>query len=105
MTWAPRALSVDAMHIWAFPSNGAAPSFPRRGDLRLRRDDVGAAFGSAFTNSGYQLNVSRLASGTTRCGVRAQRTITGTLINRGVTITVPTRGGDVQSHAGPNRRR
>jgi glucose/arabinose dehydrogenase len=53
---------VSTIHVWAYPATGAAPSFvgvPAFGN----RPDVGAAFGSQFTPSGYGLIVNGLAPG------------------------------------------
>ena len=53
---------VSQLHVWAYPSTGAAPIF--LGDIRHgRRPDVAAAFGPQFDNAGYSVVVNYLAPG------------------------------------------
>jgi hypothetical protein len=45
---------VDAVHVWAYPTNGAPPIMVGAALVGGMRPDVGAAFGHAkFTNSGF----------------------------------------------------
>lgn len=47
---------IDAVHVWAYPSTGAAPLFVGVAQTGIARPDVAAAFGGPqFGTSGYQL--------------------------------------------------
>ena len=55
-----------------------------------RRDDVGAAFGARFTNSGYHIDVSGLSPGTYKLVAYAHSAVTGTFNqSRTVVVTLP----------------
>jgi Kelch motif len=54
-TAAPSGTGVDAVHVYAFPSGGGAGIFIGVATYGLSRPDVGAIFGSQFTNSGFSL--------------------------------------------------
>jgi hypothetical protein len=70
---------VDAINIWASPVNGSGGLFfAGAGGYGAARSDVGAAFGSQFTNSGYNTYVSGLSAGTYDLIVYARSTVTGT---------------------------
>ena len=73
---APSGIGVDAVHVWAFPAGGGAPTFVGQAALGAPRADVGAVFGAQFTNCGYDLNAT-LARGTYTLGVYARSTVTG----------------------------
>jgi subtilisin len=45
---------VDTLHVWAFPAMGL-PIFIGEAQYGLGRSDVGTAYGSQFTNSGWRL--------------------------------------------------
>jgi hypothetical protein len=49
---------VDAVHVWAYPAGGAPPIFGGVATLGGARPDVGAAYGSQFSNAGFSLNVT-----------------------------------------------
>ena len=74
---APSGPGVDAVHVWAFPASGAAAQFLGVATYGLARPDVGAAFGSRFTNSGYHL-VAPLAAGKYRVVAYGHSALTGT---------------------------
>jgi hypothetical protein len=79
---------VDAVHVWAFPTTGAAPIFVGA-DYGRARTDVGAVFGPAFTNSGFHLDVTSFPPGSYYLVAYAHDTVTGTFsIQRGATVTV-----------------
>lgn len=79
---------VDAVHIWAFPTTGAAGQFIGTAPFSVR-PDVGAIFGSRFTNSGYSLTVDTLAPGTYDLIVFARSTVTNSFnAARVVRVTV-----------------
>jgi len=66
---------IDAIHVWAFPTDGGAPIFAGVGDYGQARPDVAAAFGnSAYTNSGYSVTLRELPAGRYRLFVYARRT-------------------------------
>jgi hypothetical protein len=47
---------VDAVHVWAWPTTGGAPTFVGAAAYGAARADVAGAFGQArFTNSGFNL--------------------------------------------------
>jgi hypothetical protein len=87
---APSGSGVDAVHVYAFPAGGGAPVFLGPAEYFVRRDDLGAALGSRFTFSGYQLRVSSLAPGTYTLQVYAHSTLTNTFNNtRAVSVSIP----------------
>lgn len=76
----PSTVGVDAVHIWAFPSQGG-PFFVGAATLGLARPDVAAAFGSQrFTGSGYLAPVS-LPSGDYDLAVYVHSSVSGTFNN------------------------
>ena len=47
---------VDAVHVWAYPTDGSAPKFVGAATMGYSRPDVAAAFGSAkFGTSGFRV--------------------------------------------------
>jgi hypothetical protein len=56
---------VDAVHVWAYPipGSGQSPVFVGAAQYGGARPDVGAAFGSQFTNAGFTLVVPALSPG------------------------------------------
>ena len=76
---APSGTGVDAVHFYVFPNDGASPGvFIGIGSYGLSRPDVGAIFGSRFTNSGYHFTITGLGPGAYLLGVYARSTVTGT---------------------------
>ena len=71
---------VDAVHVWGFPNpgSGAPPILFGAATYGTPRPDVGAFFGAAFTNSGYNLTVNGIAPGAYQINVYARSTVTGT---------------------------
>jgi hypothetical protein len=69
---------IDAVHVWAFPAGGGSPRFLGAAQYGARHDDVAAAFGTRFLNSGYNLVLSGLNSGTYTIVVYARSSVTGT---------------------------
>ncbi len=73
---------VDAVHAYAYPSDTSGnptgtPIFLGAAAYGGSRPDVGAAYGSQFTNSAYQLTVTDLAAGYYRLVVLARSTVSG----------------------------
>jgi hypothetical protein len=69
---------VDAVVFYVFPNNGAAPGvYIGQGSYGWSRPDVGAIFGSRFTNSGFHFTITGLGPGAFMLGVYARSTVTG----------------------------
>jgi hypothetical protein len=80
---------VDAIHAWAFPTNGQAPTFLGAAALDVARPDVAAAFGAQFVNSGFSFVAPPLAPGDYWVAVYAHSAVTGTFNNtRAVHLSV-----------------
>jgi N-acetylneuraminic acid mutarotase len=74
---APTGSGVDAVQFYVFPNDGASPGvFMGSGSYGLSRPDVGAIFGSRFTNSGYHFTITGLGPGAYVLGVYARSTVT-----------------------------
>ena len=55
----PTGTGIDAVHVWAFPTNGAPSFFVGVASYGSARPDIGALYGdSRFTNSGLSLPVN-----------------------------------------------
>jgi photosystem II stability/assembly factor-like uncharacterized protein len=69
---------IDTLHVWAFPNPGSGqpPIFAGVANYGVARPDIGAIFGSRFTNSGFNLNLS-LAPGTYTLAVVPHSAVTG----------------------------
>jgi hypothetical protein len=68
---------IDAVHVWAFPTDGAPAKFV--GDAGFGpRPDVAAAYGSQYGNAGYGLTVRGLKPGEYKFAVYPHSSITGT---------------------------
>lgn len=83
---------VDAVHLWAFPEAGGAPTFVGVAEYGLDRGDVADALGDPrFTNSGFRLTAPPvLGPGSYWLFAYARSTVTGTFeLTAGVRITVP----------------
>lgn len=79
---------VDAVHVWAYPTTGAAPTFVGAA-AQTSRPDVAAIFGNQFLNSGFHLRGATLPPGTYDLVVFAHSTVTGAFDNsKVVRITV-----------------
>ncbi|MEO8519729.1 MAG: VCBS repeat-containing protein [Acidobacteriota bacterium] len=70
---------VDAVHVYAYPNpgSGTAPVFLGAATYGYARDDVAAAYGAHFRNSGFQLPILGLAPGLYRLVVYAHHTASG----------------------------
>jgi hypothetical protein len=70
---------VNLVQAWAFPNpgSGAMPFVLGNAPYGLSRADVGAAFGSRYTNSGYRLDVVGMNPGVYDIVVMARSSITG----------------------------
>jgi hypothetical protein len=72
---APSGNGVDAVHVWAFPAGGGAPVFVASSYGGGARGDVGAVYGSQFTNSGFTFEISGLPPGSYDLAVYAHSTV------------------------------
>ncbi|MEP6593173.1 MAG: YncE family protein, partial [Acidobacteriota bacterium] len=80
---------VDAVHVWAYPTSGAAPIFAGAATLGGSRPDVAAAFGTAFGTAGYSLTVSGLPAGAYTLRIYAHQASSSTFAaERAVPIVV-----------------
>lgn len=55
---------VNAIHVWAYPAGGGAPSFLGAATYGFARPDVAAYFGDRYRDSGFGLSVESLPAGT-----------------------------------------
>jgi uncharacterized repeat protein (TIGR03803 family) len=84
---------VDTVHVWAYPNpgSGTAPRFMGVAVYGGARPDVGAAFGTAFTSSAFDLVVGDLTPGLYQLAVFARSSVSGTFSNvKTVTIQMLT---------------
>jgi hypothetical protein len=88
----PSGSGIDAVHVWAYPSSGT-PRFVGAASVALARPDVGAVFGSQFTDSGFSLDVSGLPPGTYTLVVFAHSVVTNAFdLARVTPVTLPEGG-------------
>lgn len=103
---APSGTGVSTVHVYAYPNpgSGTPPVFLGAATYGGSRPDVGALFGSRFTNSSYGLAVGSLTPGTYDIAAYARSTVSGTFNNARtaritigplVTIGQPTPGATV----------
>jgi hypothetical protein len=86
---------VDAVHVYAYPADASGnisgpPALGLAAIYGLSRPDVGAAFGSQFTNSGYALDVTGLPAGYYHLAIFAHSTVSGAWNQAHRVIRVPT---------------
>jgi hypothetical protein len=80
------------VHVWAYPDAGA-PQFVGAASAFVERPDVGAAFGSRFTQSGFQIEGRGLAVGNYTLVVYARSSVSGIFdLVRTVRVTLPEGG-------------
>jgi hypothetical protein len=60
----PTTPGIQALHLWAYPASGAAPTFLGAAVLGFERPDVAAIFGPGYERTGFNLVVESLPSGT-----------------------------------------
>ena len=79
---------VDAVHVWAHPVGGGAPTFVGAAVFGAR-PDVAAAFGAQYLNAGFLVSPVVLPAGTYDLTAYVHSTVTGTFANaRSVRIVV-----------------
>ena len=67
---------VDTVHVWAFPASGA-PLPVGAAQYGLVRDDVAAAYGAQFRNSGWSISARGLPPGVYTLAAYARNAATG----------------------------
>jgi subtilisin len=81
---------VDVLHIWAYPRAGGSPTFAGAVSPGEPRDDIAAALGAQFRNSGYRVTVSGLAPGSYTLVVFAHSVVAdGFNKSHAVDVTIP----------------
>ena len=70
---------VDSVHVYIIPNvgSGQAPVFIGIASLGWARSDVGAMFGSQFTNSGFHFTITGVGPGTHDLAMYARSTVSG----------------------------
>jgi hypothetical protein len=66
---------VEAVHVWAYPRNGADPMFLGSAALNGVRPDVAAVYGDRFKSSGYGVTATGLPAGDYNIAVFAWSTV------------------------------
>jgi len=80
---------IDAIHVWAFPVAGGAPTFAGAATLSVPRPDVAAIYGAQYAHAGFQLDVAGLAPGVYDLLVVGHSSLSGTFnVQRVVRIAV-----------------
>jgi YVTN family beta-propeller protein len=80
---------IDVIHVWAYPSSGAAPMFVGQTTTGRFRPDVGDYLGSPFSTSGFLLTITTLPPGRYTLSVYGRSTATSTFsVVKTVAITV-----------------
>ena len=74
---APSGTGIDAVHVWAWPTNGASPIFAGVALYGGSRPDIGSLYGSRFTKSGFNLLVTTLSAGVYDIVAYGHSTVTG----------------------------
>jgi hypothetical protein len=69
---------IDAVHVYAFRNGAGVPIFLGVAQYGSPRPDLGAIFGSRFTNAGYSLQIRGLAPGLYVLAAYGHSTATGT---------------------------
>jgi hypothetical protein len=86
---APTGTGIDAIHVWALPTDGRPAIFLGVGARGGSRPDVGSVFGAQFTSSGYGLIVSSLPPGSYQIVVSPHSSVSAVFSQaRSVVVTV-----------------
>jgi hypothetical protein len=78
---APSGTGVDAVHVYALPTNGAPAIFIGVAAYGYARADVGGVYGSRFTNSGFNIGALNVPAGVYDVVAYAHSNVTGTFNN------------------------
>src|SRR5262249_54815908 len=79
-TAAASGSGVDAVHVWAYPSDGSAPKWVGAASMGVVRPDIAAWLGAQFGGAGFNVSGS-LPPGTYTLVVFAHSAVTGTFNN------------------------
>jgi hypothetical protein len=71
---------VDAVHVWAYPTDDGDPIFLGPAVLGETRPDVAAVYGTQFGHTGYHLGIHDLAPGTYDIAVFAWSSVRGAFV-------------------------
>ena len=77
---------IDAVHVWAYPADGGAPTFVGAAGLGAARPDVAAAFGPQYGTAGFSLS-ALLPEGTWTLTAFAHSAFTNTFVASASTTT------------------
>ena len=89
---APSGTGIDTLHVWAILPSGV-PRFVGVATYGTPRPDIGAAFGSRFTASGFTLQASGLPPGDVTLAIFARSLVSGTFDQvRTVRVRIPDGG-------------
>lgn len=86
---APAGSGIDAVHVWAHPSDSGAPRFVGAAGLGVRRPDVEAVHGRQGAFSGYALPLHGLAPGDYTLVVYGRSSVSGAFdatVSREITV-------------------
>ena len=87
-TRATTGAGVSAIHVWAYPVSGGAPTFIGAATPGVSRDITATLFGDQFTASGWNVS-GGLPAGSYRLAVFALSSVTGKFDNvRVIDVTV-----------------
>jgi hypothetical protein len=84
------ASGIDTVHVWAFPTSGAAPTFMGAAAMNLPRPDVASAYGAQFAHAGFSLRIAGLAPGSYRLTAYAHSAYSNAFVaSTSTTVSVP----------------
>jgi len=85
----PTSAGLAAIHAWAVPVGGGAPTFIGVATLGDTRPDVALLFGAQYAHAGFHLDAAALLPGVYDIAVSAQGAVAGTFqIMRVVRVTI-----------------
>src|SRR6185436_2478369 len=80
---------IAAIHVWAVPAGGGAPTFVGLATLGDARPDVATLFGAQYAHAGFHLEAAAFPPGVYDIAVFAQSSVSGAFqIMRVVRVTV-----------------
>ena len=81
---------VSAVHVWAYPTSGAAPVWVGVPTYGLSRPDVAGLYGTQFGPTGYSMVINSLPPGTYDIVAWAHSTVSNSFDNwKLVRVTIP----------------
>src|SRR6185436_1362842 len=80
---------IAAIHVWAVPVGGGAPTFVGLATLGDARPDIAALFGAQYAHAGFHLEAAALPPGVYDLAIAAQSAVPGTFqMMRVVRVTI-----------------